>query len=66
MAGAVFLPKGSKKIDKEVFEQSLDMITRQVDDIHHLVNEFSSFARMPSPKLKLINLICVPSLNLLA
>ena len=31
------------------------MITRQVDDIHHLVNEFSSFARMPSPKLKIIN-----------
>ncbi len=45
-----------KKIDKQVFEQSLNMITRQVDDIHHLVNEFSSFARMPSPKLKLINL----------
>ena len=31
-----------KKIDKKVFEQSLNMITRQVDDIHHLVNEFSS------------------------
>ena len=45
----------SKKMDKKVFEQSLKMITRQVDDIHHLVNEFSSFARMPSPKLKLIN-----------
>ena len=45
-----------KKIDKKVFEQSLKMITRQVDDIHHLVNEFSSFARMPSPKLKLINI----------
>ena len=45
-----------KKIDKNVFEQSLNMITRQVDDIHHLVNEFSSFARMPSPKLKLINI----------
>ena len=44
-----------KKIDAKVFVQSLNMITRQVDDIHHLVNEFSSFARMPSPKLKLIN-----------
>ena len=32
------------------------MITKQVDDIDHLVNEFSSFARMPSPKLKIINL----------
>jgi two-component system nitrogen regulation sensor histidine kinase NtrY len=48
-----------KKIDKKIFEQSLDMITRQVDDIHHLVNEFSSFARMPSPKLKLINIFNV-------
>ena len=48
--------KNSKKIDKQVFEQSLDLITRQVDDIHHLVNEFSSFARMPSPKLKVINI----------
>ena len=45
-----------KKIDKKVFEQSLNMITRQVDDIHHLVNEFSSFARMPSPKLKEVNI----------
>lgn len=45
-----------KKMDKKVFEQSLNMITRQVDDIHHLVDEFSSFARMPSPKLKLINI----------
>ena len=47
--------KYNKKIDKNIFEQSLKMITRQVDDIHHLVDEFSSFARMPSPKLKLIN-----------
>ena len=45
----------NKKIDKNIFEQSLKMITRQVDDIHHLVDEFSSFARMPAPKLKLIN-----------
>ena len=43
-------------LDKKVFEQSLNMINRQVDDIHHLVDEFSSFARMPSPKLKLINI----------
>ena len=50
-----------KKINKEVIEQSLNMITRQVDDIHHLVNEFSSFARMPSPKLKLINISIVIS-----
>ena len=45
----------NKKIDAKIFEQSLNMITRQVDDIHHLVDEFSSFARMPSPTLKVIN-----------
>ncbi|MFL2830080.1 MAG: ATP-binding protein [Candidatus Puniceispirillales bacterium] len=46
----------NKKIDTKIFEQSLNMITRQVDDIHHLVDEFSSFARMPSPTLKVINI----------
>ena len=43
-------------INKELFKNSLTMINKQVDDIDHLVNEFSSFARMPSPKLKFINL----------
>ena len=42
-------------MDKKNFKESLNMINRQVDDIHHLVDEFSSFARMPSPKLKIIN-----------
>jgi two-component system nitrogen regulation sensor histidine kinase NtrY len=44
------------QINKELFKNSLTMINKQVDDIDHLVNEFSSFARMPSPKLKVINL----------
>tara|TARA_B110000046_G_C12733284_1_gene289454 strand:- start:58 stop:600 length:543 start_codon:yes stop_codon:yes gene_type:complete len=35
------------------------MITRQVDDIHHLVDEFSSFARMPSPKLNHVNIFLI-------
>ena len=47
------------KLDKEIFEQSLNMITRQVDDIHHLVDEFSSFARMPSPKLNQENIFLI-------
>ncbi len=42
--------------NRKKFNQTLEMILRQVDDIHHLVDEFSSFARMPSPKLKKINL----------
>jgi len=50
------LLNSNKNLDKKKFEQSLNMINRQVDDIHHLVNEFSSFARMPSPKLKIINI----------
>ena len=45
------------KLDKQIFEQSLNMITRQVDDIHHLVDEFSSFARMPSPVLNQVNIV---------
>ncbi len=42
--------------DKIKYNQTVNMILRQVDDIHHLIDEFSSFARMPSPKLKKINL----------
>ena len=44
--------KNDMQLDKDLFRQSLTMINKQVDDIDHLVNEFSSFARMPSPKLK--------------
>lgn len=34
--------------DKQVFEQCTDTIIRQVGDIGRIVDEFSSFARMPS------------------
>ena len=34
---------------KQVFEQCTDTIVRQVGDIGRMVNEFSSFARMPKP-----------------
>ena len=47
------------KLNKEIFEKSLNMITRQVDDIDHLVEEFSSFARMPSPILNKVNIVSV-------
>ena len=46
----------SSKLDVDIFEQSLNMITRQVDDIHYLVDEFSSFARMPSPIFNRLNI----------
>jgi two-component system nitrogen regulation sensor histidine kinase NtrY len=35
--------------DRDVFEQCVDTIVRQVDDIRRMVDEFSRFARMPKP-----------------
>ncbi|PZU83895.1 MAG: PAS domain-containing sensor histidine kinase [Chelatococcus sp.] len=35
--------------DKEIFEQCTATIVRQVEDIRRMVDEFSSFARMPKP-----------------
>jgi two-component system nitrogen regulation sensor histidine kinase NtrY len=37
-------------VDREVFDQCTDTIVRQVDDIKRMVDEFSSFARMPKPR----------------
>ena len=37
--------------DRKVFDQCIDTIIRQVGDIERMVNEFSSFARMPKPQL---------------
>jgi two-component system, NtrC family, nitrogen regulation sensor histidine kinase NtrY len=34
---------------RDVFDQCTDTIIRQVDDIKRMVDEFSSFARMPKP-----------------
>jgi two-component system nitrogen regulation sensor histidine kinase NtrY len=45
--------------DKQVFEQCTDTIIRQVGDIGRMVDEFSSFARMPSAVLELQDLISV-------
>ncbi len=38
--------------DREVFDQCVDTIIRQVDDIGRMVNEFSNFARMPAPAME--------------
>ncbi|MDX6805359.1 PAS domain-containing sensor histidine kinase [Terrihabitans rhizophilus] len=38
--------------DREVFDQCTDTIVRQVDDIKRMVDEFSSFARMPKPMME--------------
>ena len=47
-----------KKIteDKDEFTNYLSTINRQIKDIENLVNEFSSFARMPSPIFKKIEI----------
>ena len=47
-----------KKITKgqDEFKNYLSTINRQIKDIENLVNEFSSFARMPSPIFKKIEL----------
>jgi two-component system nitrogen regulation sensor histidine kinase NtrY len=42
---------GEIKSDPETFAQCTDTIVRQVGDIGRMVDEFSSFARMPNPVL---------------
>jgi two-component system nitrogen regulation sensor histidine kinase NtrY len=42
--------------DREVFDQCTDTIIRQVGDIGRMVDEFSSFARMPKPDMKELDL----------
>ncbi len=42
--------------DKDTFQTLVDTIVRQVGDIGRMVDEFSSFARMPAPQPKLDNL----------
>ncbi|TAL79321.1 MAG: PAS domain-containing sensor histidine kinase [Beijerinckiaceae bacterium] len=37
--------------EREIFDQCIDTIVRQVDDIKRMVDEFSSFARMPKARL---------------
>ena len=38
-------------VDREVFDQCTATIVRQVDEIKRMVDEFSSFARMPKPAI---------------
>jgi two-component system, NtrC family, nitrogen regulation sensor histidine kinase NtrY len=38
--------------DPDVFQQCTDTIIRQVGDIGRMVDEFSSFARMPAPQVR--------------
>ncbi|TNE42651.1 MAG: PAS domain-containing sensor histidine kinase [Alphaproteobacteria bacterium] len=49
--------KYAKEIESDpaVFEQCTDTIIRQVGDIGRMVDEFSSFARMPEPVMQMAN-----------
>ncbi|CAN5395903.1 PAS domain-containing sensor histidine kinase [soil metagenome] len=42
--------------DVEIFDRCTDTIIRQVGDIGRMVDEFSSFARMPTPRFTAVNL----------
>ena len=42
--------------DREVFDQCVDTIIRQVGDIGRMVDEFSAFARMPKPVMQAMDL----------
>jgi two-component system nitrogen regulation sensor histidine kinase NtrY len=48
---------GQIEADRETFSNCTDTIIRQVGDIGRMVDEFSSFARMPSPEFKSENLV---------
>ncbi|MCH8238909.1 MAG: PAS domain-containing sensor histidine kinase [Proteobacteria bacterium] len=43
--------------DREVFDRCTDTIIRQVENIGRMVDEFSSFARMPKPKMEECDLL---------
>jgi two-component system nitrogen regulation sensor histidine kinase NtrY len=43
---------GEVSTDPEIFAQCTDTIIRQVGDIGRMVDEFSSFARMPAPVIR--------------
>ena len=48
---------------KRRFQQMVEVITRQTDDIRRIVDEFSKFARMPELKRKNEDLCALVSIN---
>ncbi|WP_416900004.1 MAG: ATP-binding protein [Minwuia sp.] len=51
-----YLKRIEEEEDREIFQQCTDTIVRQVGDIGRMIEEFSAFARMPAPSMKLENL----------
>ena len=58
--------KAEIKSDQKTFLMCTDTIIRQVKDIERMVDEFSSFSRMPEPDFKAVNLseLCTQSVFL--
>ena len=50
--------------DKEKYDKNLNTILTQIKQIENLVNEFSDFARMPKPMLRINNLIDLINSNI--
>ncbi len=52
--------------DPQTFALCTDTIVRQVDDLRRMVDEFSSFARMPTPTMKKVDIrtVCIQSVVL--
>ncbi|MEO1038145.1 MAG: PAS domain-containing sensor histidine kinase [Pseudomonadota bacterium] len=50
----------------DVFDRCVDTIVRQVSDIGRMVDEFSAFARMPAPKMEVVDLVEVAESALFA
>ena len=55
-AERIFKKSKDKIFDHDEISKLTLTISKQVDDIGKLVDEFSSFARMPEPEIKLDNL----------
>ncbi|WP_417516750.1 ATP-binding protein [Minwuia sp.] len=51
-----YLKRLDDEEDREIFQQCTDTIVRQVGDIGRMIEEFSSFARMPAPSMKIESL----------
>jgi len=49
--------QGKIDSDPDVFDNCTDTIIRQVGSLEQMVNEFSTFARMPAPQLEPVNVL---------
>ena len=61
-----YLKRKDHNIEDKNLSNYLDTMTKQIQDIEYLVNEFSDFARMPKPVFKKIDLnkVILRTLNL--